>query len=143
MSDRWVPSPAHLPRKCHRTGHSSEEAGPYFESNWSYYDADPNAAANGDLRNQTLYISREWMKHMLSQTGSPFVPVTADEWMDNIVERRELEKKMEELEEKVESLQADLLIALEQEQFVLRDEDIDRLAEALKPAPKPRAKKAA
>jgi hypothetical protein len=143
LSDRWVPSPAHLPRKCHRTGHSSEEAGPYFESNWSYYDADPNAAANGDLRNQTLYISREWMKHMLSQTGSPFVPVTADEWMDNIVERRELEKKMEELEEKVESLQADLLIALEQEQFVLRDEDIDRLAEALKPAPKPRAKKAA
>ena len=143
MSDRWVPSPAHLPRKCHRTGHSSEEAGPYFESNWSYYDADPNAAANGDLRNQTLYISREWIKHMLSQSGSPFVPVTADEWMDNIVERRELEKKMEELEEKVESLQADLLIALEQEQFVLRDEDIDRLAEALKPAPKPRAKKAA
>lgn len=143
MSDRWVPSPAHLPRKCHRTGHSSEEAGPYFESNWSYYDADPNAAANGELRNQTLYISREWIKHMLSQSGSPFVPVTADEWMDNIVERRELEKKMEELEEKVESLQADLLIALEQEQFVLRDEDIDRLAEALKPAPKPRAKKAA
>lgn len=143
MSDRWVPSPAHLPRKCHRTGHSSEEAGPYFESNWSYYDADPNAAANGELRNQTLYISREWMKHMLSQTGSPFVPVTADEWMDNIMERNDLQKKVEELEEKVEALQADLLIALEQEQFVLRDEDIDRLAEALKPAPKPRAKKAA
>ena len=143
MSDRWVPSPAHLPRKCHRTGHSSEDAGPYFESNWSYYDADPNAAANGELRNQTLYISREWMKHMLSQPGSPFAAVTADEWMDNIVERRELEKKVEELEEKVEALQADLLIALEQEQFVLRDEDIDRLAEALKPAPKPRAKKAA
>jgi hypothetical protein len=142
LSDRWVPSPAHLPRKCHRTGHSSEDAGPYFESNWSYYDADPNAAANGGLRNQTLYISNEWMKHMLSQPGSPFAAVTADEWMDNIMERRELEKKVEELDEKVESLQADLLIALEQEQFVLRDEDIDRLAEAIKPAAKPRPKKA-
>ena len=136
MSDRWVPSPAHLPRKCHRTGHSSEEAGPYFESNWSYYDADPNAAATGELRSQTLYTSSEWLKHMLSQPGSPFVPVTADEWMDNIMERNDLQKK-------VEALQADLLIALEQEQFVLRDEDIDRLAAAIKPPQKPRAKKAA
>ena len=140
MSDRWVESPAHLPRKCHRTAHSSDEYGPYFEHNWSYYDADPNAAATGELRNLTLYQSREWIKHMLSQPGSPFAAVTADEWMDNIVERRELEKKVEELEEKVESLQADLIIALEQEQFVIRDEDIERLAEAIKP--KPRAKKA-
>jgi predicted nuclease with TOPRIM domain len=83
------------------------------------------------------------MKHILSQPGSPFAAVTADEWMDNIMERRELAQKVEELEEKVESLQADLLIALEQEQFVIRDEDIERLADALKPTPKPRAKKAA
>lgn len=143
MSDRWVHSPTHIPRKCHRTGNSSEEAGPYFESNWSYYDADPNAAATGELRSNVLYVSREWMKHILSQPGSPFAAVTADEWMDNIMERRELAQKVEELEEKVESLQADLLIALEQEQFVLRDEDIERLADALKPTPKPRAKKAA
>lgn len=77
---------------------------------------------------------------MLSQSGSPYVPVTSDEWMDSIMERRELVKKVEELEEKVESLQADLIIALEQEQFILRDEDIERLATAIKP--KPRAKKA-
>lgn len=143
MSDRWVSSPAHLPRKCHRTGHSTEEYGPYFESNWSYYQADPNGLANGSLQNQTLYISTEWLKHMLSQSGSPYVPVTSDEWMDSIMERRELVKKVEELEEKVESLQADLIIALEQEQFVLRDEDIERLVTAIKPAPpKQRAKKA-
>lgn len=142
MSDRWVPSPAHLPRKCHRTGHSSEDAGPYFESNWSYYDADPNAAANGELRSLTLYTSREWMKHMLSQPGSPFIPVTADEWMDNIMERSDLQKKVDELEEKVDALQADLLIALEQEQFVLRDEDIDKIAAKIRPAA-PRTKKAA
>jgi len=143
MSDRWVESPTHLPRKCHRTAHSGEEYGPYFEHNWAYYEADPNAAATGELRHLTLYQSREWIKHMLSQPGSPFAPVTADEWMDAIVDRKNLQERIVELEEKVESLQADLLIALEQEQFVLRDEDIDRLAEALKPARRAGAKKAA
>jgi len=44
------------------------------------------------------------------------------------------------LEEKVDALQADLLIALEQEQHFLKDEDIDRIVAAVKP--KPRAKKA-
>lgn len=143
MSDRWVESPAHLPRKCHRTAHSSEEYGPYFEHNWAYYEADPNAAATGELRHLTLYQSRGWIKHMLSQPGSPFAPVTADEWMDAIVDRKNLQERIVELEEKVESLQADLLVALEQEQFVLRDEDIERLADAMKPTTKPRAKKAA
>jgi uncharacterized protein YdcH (DUF465 family) len=141
MSDRWVESPAHLPRKCHRTANSSQESGPYFEHNWAYYDADPNAAATGELRHLTLYQSREWIKHMLSQPGSPYVPVSADEWMDAIVERKNLEDRISELESKIEELQADLIVALEQEQFVLRDEDIERLADAMKP--KPRAKKAA
>jgi hypothetical protein len=140
MSDRWVRTPDHLPRKCHRTGHSAADAGPYFESNWTYYDADPNALANGSARDNTLYISTEWMKHILSQPGSPFVPVNADEWMDKIVENRELQKKVDELEEKVEALQADLLIALEQEQHFLKDEDIERIVAAVKP--RPRAKKA-
>jgi hypothetical protein len=127
MSDRWVRTPDHLPRKCHRTGHSTADAGPYFESNWTYYDADPNALANGSARDNTLYISTEWT-------------VDADEWMDKIVENRELQKKVDELEEKVEALQADLLIALEQEQHFLKDEDIERIVAAVKP--KPRAKKA-
>lgn len=133
MSDRWVDTPGQIPRKCHRTGLASDDSGPYFEHNWAYYDADPNAAANLELRHQTLYQSREWIKHMLSQPGSPFVPVTADEWMDAIVERKELLARIEELEEKVEELQADLLVALEQEQFFLRDEDVDKIAAALKP----------
>lgn len=141
MSDRWVETPAHMPRKCHRTGHSSDDAGPYFEHNWAYYEADPNLAATGELRHLTLYQSREWIKHMLSQPGSPFVAVTADEWMDAIMERKNLETRIEELESKIEELQADLLVALEQEQFVLRDEDVERLAEAIKP--RPRSKKAA
>lgn len=143
MSDRWVETPAHMPRKCHRTGHSSEESGPYYEHNWAYYEADPNAAATGELRHLTLYQSREWLKHMLSQPGSPFVPVTADEWMDAIMQRKELTERIEELEEKIESLQADLLVALEQEQFALSDADIERLAEAVKPKPRAAAKKAA
>ena len=136
MSDRWVDSPLHLPRRCHRTGTSSNDAGPYFEHNWSYYDADPNAAANMELRNNTLYQSREWIKHMLSQPGSPFVPVTSDEWMDSIMERKELNERVDELEAKIEELQADLIVALEQEQFVLRDEDVERLALAMNPKPR-------
>jgi hypothetical protein len=139
MSDRWVESPLHIPRRCHRTGTSSTDAGPYFEHNWAYYDADPNAAANMELRHQTLYQSKDWIKHMLGQPGSPFVPVTADEWMDAIVEKKELSARVEELEAKIEELQADLIVALEQEQFVLRDEDVERLAAAIKP--KPRAAK--
>jgi hypothetical protein len=139
MSDRWVESPLHIPRRCHRTGTSSPDAGPYFEHNWAYYDADPHAAANMELRHQTLYQSKDWIKHMLGQPGSPFVPVTADEWMDAIVEKKELSARVEELEAKIEELQADLIVALEQEQFVLRDEDVERLAAAMKP--KPRATK--
>lgn len=139
MSDRWVESPLHIPRRCHRTGTSSPEAGPYFEHNWAYYDADPTAAANMELRHQTLYQSKDWIKHMLSQPGSPFVPVTADEWMDVFSEKKELTDRVEELEAKIEELQADLIVALEQEQFVLRDEDVERLAAAIKP--KPRAAK--
>lgn len=139
MSDRWVETPLHIPRRCHRTGMASAEDGPYFEHNWAYYDADPNAAANMELRHQTLYQSREWIKHMLSQPGSPFVPVTADEWMDAIMEKKQLIDRVDELEAKIEELQADLIVALEQEQFVLRDEDVERLAAAMKP--KPRATK--
>lgn len=133
MSDRWVESPLHIPRRCHRTGTASPDAGPYFEHNWAYYDADPTAAANMELRHQTLYQSREWIYHMLSQPGSPFVPVTADEWMDSIVENKRLSERVEELEAKIEELQADLLVALEQEQFFLRDEDVDKIAAALRP----------
>jgi hypothetical protein len=37
---------------------------------------------------------------------------------------------------KIEELQADLIVALEQEQFVLRDEDVERLALAMNPKPR-------
>jgi len=136
MSDRWVESPTHLPRRCHRTGTSSEEAGPYFEHNWSYYDADPNAAANMELRNNTLYQSREWIKHMLSQPGSPYVPVTSDEWADANMNKKELADRVEELEAKVVDLQEDLIVALAREPIVLRDEDVERIAVAMRPKPR-------
>ena len=73
---------------------------------------------------------------MLGQPGSPFVPVTSDEWMDAIMEKKELVERVDELEAKIEELQADLIVALEQEQFVLRDEDVERLALAMNPKPR-------
>jgi len=89
-----------------------------------------------ELRNNTLYQSREWIKHMLSQPGSPYVPVTSDEWADANMNKKELADRVEELEAKVVDLQEDLIVALAREPIVLRDEDVERIAVAMRPKPR-------
>lgn len=141
MSDRWVGTPTHMPRRCHRTGTSNEDVGPYFEHDWGYYDADPNAAANGELRHQTLYQSAEWLRYMLSREGSPFAPITTAEYQQMKEEIQSLTDRVEALVGENDDLRADLLVARENEMH-LSDEDLDRIASKIRPAA-PRAKKAA
>lgn len=138
MSDRWVSSPLHMPRRCHRMGTSNEESGPYFEHNWAYYDADPNAVATGEVRHNTLYQSTEWIRHMLEQEGSPFAPITTADAQRMEEEIRNLNDRVESLVRENDELRADLLIAREQEHMInVTDEDIERLAALIRPsAPK-------
>ncbi len=141
MSDRWVDAPAHMPRKCHRTGQSNDGAGPYFEHNWGYYDADPNAAANGELRHNTLYQSADWLRYMLSQEGSPFASITTAEYQQMKEEIQNLTDRVEALVSENDDLRADLLVAREHEMH-LSDKDLNRIASVVRPTPKPAKAKA-
>ena len=73
MSDTWQPVPRKLPYRCRRTGQDAESQGPYFEESLGYCEAP------GDDRELTLYHSAQWLEHMASQPGSPFVVMSREQ----------------------------------------------------------------
>lgn len=70
VSDSWVAAPRHLPHRCHRSGQSRPEDGPYFEEGFLY------AETGGDDRELTLYHSLVWIRGMLEAEGSPLAYIT-------------------------------------------------------------------
>ena len=78
MANRWVDVPLHLPRKCPLTGRSAPEAGPYLETDFRYFDADPDVAARGELVLNTLYLSSQYLREAMDLEGTPFMAVTPE-----------------------------------------------------------------
>lgn len=79
LANQWVETPVHLPRKCALTGTSLPDAGPYLETDFRYFDADPHAAATGELRLNTLHISQQFLTFALGMPGSPYAGLTTAE----------------------------------------------------------------
>ena len=79
MANQWIQAPVHLPRKCALTGNSSPDAGPYLETEFRYFDADPHAAATGELRLNTLHISQQFLTYALGLPQSPYAGLTTAE----------------------------------------------------------------
>jgi len=83
MSTRWVGIPdQHLPHKCALTGRGGPDSGPYLELDFRYFDANPNAAATGELRLNTLYLSESVIREALNLDGAPFVAVPPEDLAD-------------------------------------------------------------
>jgi len=78
MGNRWVEVPLHLPRKCPITGRSAPEAGPYLETDFRYFAADPEAAARGELVLNTLYLSAQYLREAMDLEDTPFMAVTPE-----------------------------------------------------------------
>jgi len=78
MANRWVEVPHHIPRKCPLTGRSAPEAGPYLETDFRYFSADPEAAARGELVLNTLYLSAQYLREAMDLEDTPFMAVTPE-----------------------------------------------------------------
>lgn len=145
MANQWVDSPLHLPRKCALTGKSDPSAGPYLEADFRYFDPDPNAAALGDLRLNTLYISREWLEFALGRDGSPFHVLTTAEHSRLVDEAEAKDVEIAALQARVAELEAGAPVTLDQASLRLIIEGTEQKAPASRgttdpddPAPKRR-----
>lgn len=141
MSERWVQQPRLWPKRCHHSNQDDAEHGPYFE-----LERTVPTFHGGQRRDARLYLSAGSVRGMLAADGSPFVPVTQEEWA--ALERQHedqaeriglLEGQVEELQRQLEERDAEV-VAVRQERVMLSDEQLarvaDRLAERL---PKPDA----
>lgn len=120
MANQWVSEPVqHLPRKCALVGISSPDAGPYLETDLRYFDADPNAAARGDLRLNTLYISKQYLDFALGMDGSPYANLSSSEAADLKAEIQAKDAEIQALKERVEELEAGAPVTLSREDLAL------------------------
>lgn len=126
MANQWVDSPHHLPRKCALTGKSDPAAGPYLEADFRYFDPDPNAAATGELRLNTLYLSREWLEFALNRDGSPFHVLTTAEYARLLADVKAKETQIATLEARVADLEAGAPVTLDQASLRLIIEGSER-----------------
>ena len=155
MANQWVDAPGHLPRKCALTGQSSEEAGPYLETDLRYFDPDPNAAARGELRLNTLYLSKAWLEFALGMDGSPFSGIDNKDYARLLASVKEKDARIAALEERVAELEAGAPVTVDRESLRLVIDGMERTttpASSSPPstdpdhheaAPKPRARKKA
>lgn len=156
MANQWVDVPGHLPRKCALTGQSTDEAGPYLETDLRYFDPDPNAAARGELRLNTLYLSKQWLDFALGMDGSPFASLDNKEYARLLASVKEKDAKIAALEERVAELEAGAPVTVDRESLRLVIDGMERMttpASSSPPsstdpdhhdsAPKPRARKKA
>ena len=114
MANQWIETPVHLPRKCAITGNSMPDAGPYLETDFRYFDADPHAAATGELRLNTLYISQQFLTYALGLPHSPYAGLTTDEAEAMEATMDELAVKVATLEARVAELEAGAPVTLDQ-----------------------------
>lgn len=119
MANQWVNEPHHLPRKCALTGNSMQEAGPYLETDFRYFDADPNAAARGDLRLNTLYISKQFLDFALVMDGSPYANLSASEAQSLIDTLAQKEAEIAALQDRVAELEAGAPVTLSRDELRL------------------------
>ena len=110
----WVDTPHHLPRKCGPTGQSTEEAGPYLDTGFRYFDPDPNAAATGELHLNTLYLSRSWLESVLNSEDSPFHVLTTADHARLLAEMKAKDVEVAALEARVAELEAGAPVTLDQ-----------------------------
>jgi hypothetical protein len=110
----WVDTPHHLPRKCGPTGQSTEEAGPFLDTGFRYFDPDPNAAATGQLHLNTLYLSRSWLESVLNTDGSPFYVLTTADYARLIADAKAKDVQIAALEARVAELEAGAPVTLDQ-----------------------------
>ena len=114
MANQWVDTPHHLPRKCALTGQSDPAAGPYLEADFRYFDPDPNAAATGELRLNTLYLSREWLEFALNRDGSPFHVLTTADYARLLADAKAKDVEIATLRARVAELEAGAPVTLDQ-----------------------------
>lgn len=154
MANQWVDVPGHLPRKCALTGTSSEEAGPYLETDFRYFDPDPNAAARGELRLNTLYLSKQWLEFALGMDGSPFSNLDNKDYARLLASVKEKDARIAALEERVAELEAGAPVTVDRDSLRLVIDGMERKttsASSSSPstdpdhhdAPKPRVRKKA
>ena len=122
----WVETPHHLPRKCALTGQSSEEAGPYLDTGFRYFDPDPNAAATGELRLNTLYLSLLWLTDAVNSEGSPLHLLTTAEYARLLADAKAKETQIATLEARVADLEAGAPVTLDQASLRLIIEGSER-----------------
>lgn len=118
MAYQWVEVPHHLPRKCPLTGNSTPDSGPYLETDFRYFDPDPNAAATGQLRLNTLYLSSEILRFALGLDGSPFANITNKDYALLLADVKEKEQQIATLSARVAELEAGAPVTVDQESLL-------------------------
>jgi hypothetical protein len=119
MANQWVDAPGHLPRKCALTGNSSPEAGPYLETDLRYFDPDPNAAARGELRLNTLYLSKQWVEFALGMDGSPFASIDTADYARLLASNKAKDAQIATLQERVAELEAGAPVTIDRDSLRL------------------------
>lgn len=115
MAYQWVEVPNHLPRKCPLTGNSTPDAGPYLETDFRYFDPDPNAAATGQMRLNTLYLSTEILRFALGLDGSPFANLTNKDYALLLADVKDKEQQIATLSARVAELEAGAPVTVDQD----------------------------
>lgn len=122
----WVDQPQHLPRKCALTGQSTPEAGPYLDTGFRYFDPDPNAAATGELRLNTLYLSLGWLEAALNAGGSPLHVLTTADYARLLADAKAKDIEIATLQARVAELEAGAPVTLDQASLRLIIEGSER-----------------
>jgi hypothetical protein len=135
MANQWVEAPGHLPRKCALTGNSSPEAGPYLETDLRYFDPDPNAAARGELRLNTLYLSKQWLEFALGIDGSPFAHIDNAQYARLLAEIKEKDAQIATLSDRVAELEAGAPVTVDRDSLRLVIDGMERTTPPASSAP--------
>lgn len=135
MANQWVDAPGHLPRKCALTGNSSPEAGPYLETDLRYFDPDPNAAARGELRLNTLYLSKQWVEFALGMDGSPFASIDTADYARLLASNKAKDAQIATLQERVAELEAGAPVTIDRDSLRLVIDGMEQTTPASSSSP--------